>query len=144
DKLDPALELMSDVALSPSFPDDEIERLRARRIGAIVAEKSNPGAATQNTIAAALFGRQHPYGHSLTGEEADAKKLTRAEIGKAYGRLFAPKNAAIVVAGDVTPAAILPKLESTFGGWKSAGEAAERRPPKTPEKAAASKRIVFV
>ena len=78
DKLDPALELMSDVALNPTFPDAEVERLRARRIAGIQAEKSSPGTVAQNSVVAAVFGRAHPYGHSLGGEETDAKKLTRA------------------------------------------------------------------
>jgi len=144
DKLDPTLELMSDVALHPTFPDAEIERLRARRIAGIQAEKSSPGTVAQNALAAALFGRAHPYGHSLSGEEADAKKLTRAELVRAYDRLFVPKNAAIVVAGDITKDAILPKLEATFGAWKSAAGPLSHKGPKSPAKAAAERRIVVV
>jgi predicted Zn-dependent peptidase len=144
DKLDPALELMSDVALGATFPEAEVERLRARRIAGIQAEKSSPGTAAQNTLAAALFGRAHPYGHSLGGEEIDAKKLTRAELVRAYERLFVPKNAAIVVAGDVTKDAILPKLEASFGAWKSGAAALSHKGPKSLAKAAADKRIVLV
>jgi zinc protease len=146
DKLDAALELMSDVALHPTFPDAEIERLRARRIAGIQAEKSSPGTVAQNALAAAVFGRAHRYGHNLGGEELDAKKLTRAELVRAYDRLFAPKNAAIVVAGDITKDAILPKLEATFGGaaWKSTAGPISHKGPKTPAKPAADKRIVLV
>lgn len=144
DKLDQALELMSDIALSPTLPDAEIERVRARRIASIQAEKSNPGVAAQNTVAAAVFGRAHPYGHSLTGEEADAKKVTRADLVKTYERMFVPKNAAIVVAGDVTPAALTPKLEAAFGAWKMRGDATSRRAPKPPATPGASKKLVLV
>lgn len=144
DKLDAALELMSDVALHPTFPDAEIERLRARRIAGIAAEKSSPGTVAQNALAAALFGRAHPYGHSLGGEEADAKKLTRAELVRSYERLFVPKNAAIVVAGDITKDAIVQKLEASFGGWKGGGAALSHKGPKAVTKAAAEKRIVLV
>ena len=144
DKLDAALELLSDVTLNPTFPDAEIDRLRARRIAGIQNEKSSPGTIAQNTVAAVVFGRAHPYGHTLGGEESDAKKLTRAELVNDYQRLFTPKNAAIVVAGDVTKDAILSKLEATFGGWKGAGGAISHRGPKAPAKSAADKRIVLV
>jgi len=143
DKLDAGLELMADVALTPTFPQGEIDRLQTRRITAIQAEKSNPGAVAQNAVSAALFGRSHPYGHSLSGEEADAKKLTRAEIVRAYDRVFNPQSAAIVVAGDVTQASLLPKLEKAFGGWTAKPGALTRRAPKAPAKAATDKRIVF-
>lgn len=144
DKLDTALELLSDVTLNPTFPDAEIERLRARKIAGIQNEKSSPSAIAQNTIAPAVFGRAHPYGHTLGGEEADAKKLTRAELVNDYQRLFNPKNAAIIVAGDTTKDAILPKLETAFGGWKANGAPIAHKGPKTPAKAAADKRIVLV
>jgi len=144
DKLDAALDLMSDVALRPSFPDAEIERLRARRIAGIAGEKSSPGTVAQNALAAALFGRAHPYGHSLGGEEIDAKKLTRAELVRSYERLFVPKNAAIVVAGDITKDSILAKLETAFGTWKRGGAGIPRGGPKPITKVASERRIVLV
>ncbi|MDB4941191.1 MAG: Zinc protease [Labilithrix sp.] len=144
DKLEPGLELLADVATNATFPEGEVERLRARRIASIQSEKSSPASIAQNNVAAALFGRAHPYGHSLSGEEADAKKLTRAELVAAYGRLFVPKNSAIVVAGDVTKDAILPQLEATFGAWKVGGAALSHKGPRTPGKAATDKRIVLV
>jgi zinc protease len=144
DRLDAGLELMADVALAPTFPDAEVERLRTRRITAIQQEKSSPGTMASNAVAATLFGRAHPYGHSITGEEADAKKLARAEIEGAYERLFSPAHAAIIVTGDVTQATLVPKLEATFGSWKAKKPAVARKPPKTPAKAASEKRVVFV
>ncbi|MBS2011310.1 MAG: insulinase family protein [Deltaproteobacteria bacterium] len=144
EKLDAGLELLSDVALNASFPDAEIERLKGRRIAAIVSEKNSPGVAAQNNVAAALFGRGHPYGHSMSGEEADAKKITRAEVERLYQRMFVLANSAIVVAGDVTPATIVPKLEASFGGWKPAGGPISKKGPKTPAKADTPKRIVLI
>jgi zinc protease len=144
DRLEKALELLAQVALEPSFPDGEIERLRARRIAGIQSEKSSPGAIASNNVAAALFGRAHPYGHSMSGEESDVKKITRADIVKTYDRLFSPQNAAIVVSGDVTQDKLLPKLEAAFGGWKARPGAVTRKPPTAPKAPAVKKRIVFV
>jgi len=145
DKLDAGLEILSDVALHPVFPEAEVERLRGRRIAGIVAEKSSPTSAAHNNVAAALYGRAHPYGHSLSGEEADAKKLGRAEIARAYERVFTVQNAALVVAGDVSPATLIPRLEATFGTWKKGpGAALSRKGPKTLTKPAADKRIILV
>jgi zinc protease len=144
DRLDKALELMSQIALEPSFPEGEIERFRARRIAGIQSEKSSPQAAAANNVAAALFGRAHPYGPSLSGEESDVKKITRADIVKTYERIFSPQNAAIVVSGDVTPDKLVPKLEASFGGWKARPGAVTRKPPAAPKAAAAKKRVVFV
>jgi zinc protease len=121
-----ALDLLADVALRPTFPEAEIERLRKRWLGSIQQEKNSPPAMEQNALAAAVFGRAHPYGHSLRGQSADVEKLTRADIERAWQRAFEPKSTTIVVAGDVSPDQVRSLLEPRFGTWK--GGAAVRAP----------------
>lgn len=144
--LDAGLDVFVDVLQNPTFPEAEIQRLKARRIAAIQSEKSSPGTIVQNALAPTIFGRQHPYGHTLTGEESDAKALTRTELVRAYDRLFVPENIGIVVAGDVTRAEIAPKLEAAFGSWKAkpGTPATAKTGPKAPPKLGTDKRIVLV
>jgi zinc protease len=144
EQLDAGLDLLAEIALTPTFPNDEIERLRAQRITAIQSEKNVPATSANNAMNAALYGRAHPYGHSLIGEEPDVKAITRADLVKAYEKLFTVAGSAIVVAGDVSQASLMPKLEARFGGWKTKGKAAARKTPAAPAKADTDKRIVFV
>ncbi len=145
ENFDKALEIMADVALAPAFPQAEIDRLRARRIASIRSEKSSPGAVAQNALAAAVFGRKHPYGRSISGEEADADKLTRDELVKLYDRVWSPRNAALVVAGDVSADGLVPKLEAAFGKWKpKPGAAARTAPAKPAAPVKGASRIVIV
>lgn len=142
ERLDTALDLFSDVALHPEFPEAEVERVRARRISTIQQEQSSPQQIAQNAIASSVYGRAHPYGHHIMGEEADVKKITRADLVRVHDRMFVPQNAALVVVGDVAPASLMPKLEATFGAWSGKGPALVRKSPKTP--APAKKHVVFV
>lgn len=142
ERLDAALELFADVAQHPQFPDAEIERVRARRIDLIQQEQSSPQQIAQNAVASAVFGRAHPYGHHIMGDEADVKKITRAELVRIHERMFVPQNAALVFVGDVSPEALAPKLASTFGAWKGAGAPLVRKSPKTP--APQKKHLVFI
>lgn len=144
DKLDRALEIMSDVTLAPTFPSAELERLRSRRIAALSEDKSHPSTMAHNAGAAAIFGPKHPYGTSLYGREADAKALTRAELVRLYDRLVTPSNVAIVACGDVTPAALEDKLGRAFGAWRGKPGGAKRQSPKAPAKPGSDKRLVFV
>jgi zinc protease len=116
--LDKGLSILADVVQKPSFPEAEIARLKARRVAALSLEKNSPPAMAANALSASVYGRAHPYGHSLTGREDDIKKVGREELLKAYRRVFVPRNAAIVVSGDVTRNDLEPKLEAAFGGWK--------------------------
>jgi predicted Zn-dependent peptidase len=142
DKLDVALGLLGDVVVRPSFPEAEIERLKARRLSSLLQEKNSPPSMWSNAAAAALFGRAHPYGQSLSGRVLDLSNLTRPRIVRAYAALFVPSRATIVVAGDVNKRAILPKLEAAFGGWRGSGAPAFA--PKPPAAARDAARVVWV
>lgn len=119
-ELDRGLELMSDVVLHPTFPEAELERLRTRRLTALQQEKNSPSAMGWNALAATLYGRAHPYGHSLSGRADDVKKITRADLVAAYKRELSPGATTIAVAGDVTRDVLQRKLEAAFGAWKGA------------------------
>jgi zinc protease len=121
--LGPSLDLLADVALRPTFPDSELERLRKRWLGAIQQEKSSPPVMEQNALAAAVFGRAHPYGHSLRGQAADVEKVTRAEIEATWRRVFEPRSTTVVVAGDVAPEQLRSLLQAHFGAWKGGATA---------------------
>jgi len=141
-ELDKGLSILSEVVTTPTFPEAEVTRLKSRRLAALALEKTNPSAMATNAVGAALYGRAHPYGNPLSGREEDAKKITRDELVRAYKRVFVPRNATIVVAGDVTREAILPKLQATFGGWRGAGGAPPAPPNVAKAKADAPRLIV--
>jgi predicted Zn-dependent peptidase len=117
-KADAALEVLSDVLEHPAFPQAEIERVRMRRLTGLQQQKNSVQAQAFNTVAASVYGRTNVYGHSLSGTPDDAKALTRDDLVRAYGSLFAPGNVSIAVCGDTTAAALKTELESRFGAWK--------------------------
>jgi predicted Zn-dependent peptidase len=119
-RLGPALDLLADVALRPSFPAAEIERTRRRWLGSLQQEKSSPPAMEQNTLAAALYGRAHPYGHGLRGAPVDVTELKRDEVDRTWHRAFQLSTLTIVAAGDVDAAELRPLLQARFGSWRLA------------------------
>jgi zinc protease len=143
-KFEPAVRLMADIALHPSFPDAEIERWKASAIGRAQQQKTNPAALAQSAIAASVFGHTHPYGRSPILKEAEIHAITSQEIRHAYEREFTAKNAAICVSGDVTREALLPILEHAFGEWKSGPAHARSKVQSPPQLGAKAARIVIV
>jgi predicted Zn-dependent peptidase len=122
-RFDAALDLVADVALHPTFEDAEVERLRKRWLGSLTQEKNSPPAMEQNALAPAVFGRKHPYGHSLRGAPPDIEKLTRADLLERYKAAFAPGSTTVAVAGDVGLDELKAKLLAHFGAWKGAAPA---------------------
>ena len=65
-------------------------------------------------VSAAAF-TAHPYGWPVVGWMHDLESVTLAAV-KAYRQTYyAPGNAILVIAGDVTPETLLPRIRQTFG-----------------------------
>lgn len=112
-KLGEALDLMADVVLRPTFPAEEIERLRAQSIVGLEQRRDQPNALASVVVNRALYGDAHPYGRSPM--PATMRAITRDDLVAFHRARFQPGNAALVVVGDVTAATVLPMLEARFG-----------------------------
>lgn len=124
-KLDEALPLMADVALHPSFPEAEVERLRKERLTSLLQQRDNASALATAGFARLVYGARHRYGAMAMGNSVSNGEMTVQEIRAFHSQYYQPRNAHLLVVGDVTPDTILPKLEKAFGGWKG-GPAAAR------------------
>ncbi|MBI3405379.1 MAG: insulinase family protein [Acidobacteria bacterium] len=114
-----ALNLLADVVLHPSFPAEEIERERSKRLGGLVQERENPGLVSSRVMAAALYGPKHPYGYREIGNEAGVNSATREDMVNFWRQNFVPNNAALVVAGNISAADLRQLAEKAFGEWKA-------------------------
>lgn len=117
--LDKALDIYADVIKNPTFPADELETLRRRALVGFIQRKDNPNAISGVVYNKLLYGKDHPYGKSLTGSEESVKALTKAELEKFYSTYYRPNNAALIVVGDTDSKTLLPKLEKAFSDWKA-------------------------
>ena len=60
--LDQALPLMADVALRPTFPATELERLRKERLTGLLQARDDPAALVDYAFPRLVFGPTHRYG----------------------------------------------------------------------------------
>jgi predicted Zn-dependent peptidase len=120
-KFDDALPLMADVALRPTFPDAEMERVRKERLTALLQTRDDASSLASLAYSRLLYGPQHRYGTATMGTEATNTAMSVADLRAFYESHYQPQNAYLLVVGDVTPSAIVPKLEHAFGAWKSRG-----------------------
>ena len=118
--LDPALELMSDIILNPTFPEKELDLKREIYLGRIQQESRQPTTAAFKIFFSQLYGADHPYGQPYTGSgtESSIKNLTRADLENYYKANYFPNNATAVVVGDITLDEAKSKLEKAFKKWK--------------------------
>ncbi len=122
DRFPRALRLLSEVVLTPGFPDEEVERTREQQLGGIRQRRMYPAQLATAAAAHFFFGKGATYGRPMAGTEGTVAGLERTHVaGFAAGR-FRPRGAALVVAGDVSGAAVTDLSAECFGGWR--GQAA--------------------
>ena len=126
-RLAEALPLMADVALRPTFPIAELDRLRQERLTAILQARDDASAVVGPAFSQVVFGKTHRYGTGANGTTATLKAFTPEELKAFHAAHYQPGNATLIVVGDVTAAGVMPLLEQAFGAWKSAAPAARGR-----------------
>jgi zinc protease len=114
----PALDIVADVVLRPSFPAQELERQRASRVAQLLQAKEDPREIAPRVTAAVLYGTNHPYGHPEVGTEAAVKAMTRDDLAGFWRQNYVPNNASLIVAGDITMAQLRALAEKAFGSWQ--------------------------
>ena len=138
DNLDDWFNIAVDVLLNPTFPADELEKLKQRQRIQLREQRSSANFLLSERFNRAVF-RSHPAANvSATPESIDV--LTREALLKWHGERYAPQDAILGVAGDVRAKDLIVKLEKRLAGWKN-GETKQVW-PRAP--VAASARKVFL
>ena len=116
--LDVGLELLSDVVINPTFPGSTMSTIRQQLAGNVRSAQDNPGALVERRFRDMLFGSHHPLGRLPTEESINA--ISRGDLRNFHETHYRPNVATLVIAGDVTPATIMPKVREAFGSWERA------------------------
>jgi zinc protease len=115
-KLSTAMGYMADVVRNPTFANEELERQRQQELDAIRVALKQPRSLARRVAAQVVFGNT-PYGHS-GATIASAGAMKRDDLVAFHRQYYAPHNAILVLAGDITPAAAYKLAEEHFGTWE--------------------------
>lgn len=127
------LELLADIALRPSFPEDELELTKQNALQNMIAQRGQPSFLANERMARVLYGA-HPYAVVAPTPESIGA-LTRTRLAEFHRQTFLPNNAVLVVGGDFDRAPMLAHIERLFGAWP-AGTVATPQFPAPPAQVA--------
>lgn len=128
---DRVLELLAEVALRPTFPENELEIVRQNAEQSLIAQRGQPSFLASERISQVLFG-QHPY--SVVAPTRESLAATTVEELKSFHRArFSPQAAVLFIVGDVKSDALLERIRALFGAWQS-GSAPGENFPAPPER----------
>lgn len=110
------LELMTDIIFNPTFPEEELEKIRKQTISALASNEEDPGAIASNLNSALLYGKDHPYGEIQTKETVN--NITVDDLIAYHEKYFRPNIAYLAVVGDVDVKATKKLMKTYFGNWE--------------------------
>ncbi len=119
--LAPSLALFADIVARPRFPADQLDRIRGQVLAALSSEATEPEGIALRAAPALIYGLDHPYGQSLSGNGTPegVKAVSAADLAAFHAALLQPDRAHLFVVGDTSLKAILPLLEAHLGKMRA-------------------------
>ncbi|MFD0988346.1 M16 family metallopeptidase [Methyloligella solikamskensis] len=115
DRLPTVMALEADRMINLRFSAEEVKSERDVVLEERRSRVENaPNAILQERMMAALFPG-HPYGIPVIGWYEEIEGFSPEAAVEFYKRYYAPNNAVLVIAGDVTPEEVRTLAEETFG-----------------------------
>ncbi|WP_320176786.1 pitrilysin family protein [Roseovarius pacificus] len=142
DRLDLMMQMESDRMVNLQLGEDDI--LTERDV--IIEERNqrvenNPGALFREQMNAAQY-LNHPYGIPIIGWQNEMRQLGLKDALEYYQTYYAPNNAILIVAGDVTPDNVHDMAQKHYGKLPANDDLPERARPQEPRQMA-ERRMVF-
>lgn len=109
------LDLMVDITLNPSFPENEVELMKQNTIESLKQQRAQPSFLATEMVSRIMYG-EHPYSVVAPTPES-IKATTRERLVEFHREMFLPNNAVLIIVGDVQLDHITRKVEELFGSW---------------------------
>ena len=116
-----AMKLLAEVVRTPTFPADELEKLRKQTLTSLAISDKEPSTKADREFRRRLFG-DHPYGRTATGEAADVKAVTVEDLQDVVATVRPPGPGRAACSPATSPRRRPGKLATeAFGDWNADG-----------------------
>jgi zinc protease len=115
------LKLLAESLQTPTFPKDEIERLRAQLLTGLALRTQDTADMADMLFEKMLYG-DHPYGRPSDGTVETIRAITRKDMEKFHRLHFGPRGMVIAIVGGIHPKKAVEAVERALGGWQVSGQ----------------------
>jgi zinc protease len=131
---DASLELFSDLVRNPTFPEEDLARVRADRRNRLLTRQDQIANVAFDVFKGLLFGDTYA-GRNGGGTPDQLDAITRDDVLAWYGSAWRPSNAGVVIVTRLEREAVLPLLEKHLGTWEDSDAPVieEREPAPAPK-----------
>lgn len=123
DNMPAVIKLVAEVLKTPSFDENEFEKLKQEELAGIESQRSEPQAVAFNQyrrITSPYPKGDVRYVGTFDEDVASLKETTLDQLKQFHKDFYGANNASATVVGDFDQAAVQKVLNAEFGTWKSA------------------------
>jgi zinc protease len=124
------MDLVSDMLLQPTFPQEEMLQTQQRRISRLIQQRDQAEVIANEIIVQRLL-EHTPYAHPTYGTIASLEGMAGEDPRSFYHRHYSPQDTVLLVIGDLMFKEIRKGAEALLGNWKAERKAEEQLPSPT-------------
>jgi len=110
-----AMDIAAEILQNPTFPDDELEKLRQQVLAYLSNVEQNPAGNATAIYNRSIYGADHPLGAIWSSPLVD--QINQERLMAFHQREVTPDNISVYMIGDVQLEEARALLNESFGSW---------------------------
>lgn len=110
------LKLLAESLRTPTFPKDEMERLRTQLLTGLALRSQDTSDMADLLFEQFLYA-DHPYGKPSDGYPETIQSITRKDLENFHRLHFGPRGMVLAIVGAIHPKKAVEAVEKALGGW---------------------------
>ena len=112
------LDLLSETLRQPTFPQDQVERLRAQLMTGLAIRAQDTRQMAHLTFDQVIY-KGHPYGRSEDGYLETVETISRDDLAGFHNSHYGPRGMVVTVVGAIEPDQAVTMVSEILGDWEN-------------------------
>ena len=114
-------DLLLEILQHPTFPPEELEKLRERVLGGLVREREETHAQAYAALTRHLYPAGHPlHKRPIELREREVLGVARDDLAAFHAAAYGPATVVLAVVGDVEAGQVIARFSEAFDRWRGA------------------------
>jgi zinc protease len=115
-----AMQILSELLRRPTFPEEELERLRGQVLTELKEMDDNTRVVCERTWRELAYPSTHPFHRLTVGNAATVGAVTRDDLSAFHTAWYGPNQTTLIVVGDVGLDDAMQLVDRNLGDWPGA------------------------
>jgi zinc protease len=112
------LEMLSEVLIQPTFPTEQVERLRVQHLTGLAIRAQDTAEMASLVFDEVLFDG-HPYGKPEDGYPHTIQNIRREDLVDFHHKYYSPAGMVLAIVGGIEPAQVADWVNHHLGSWQT-------------------------